>query len=328
MMRALVFNGKGDISLVHKDKPKLAGPTDALVKVDFTTICGTDLHIIIGDVPEVKPGTTVGHEGVGTIEEVGSGVNKFKAGDKVLISCISSCGTCEYCRRGMTSHCTTGGWVLGHTIDGTQAEYVRIPHADSSLYKVPQGVEPKTLVMLSDILPTGFECGVLNGNVQPGSTVAIIGSGPVGLAALLTAQLYSPAWVIMIDSDQNRLKVAADLGAQHTATPGDAVKVVKELTGDKGCDTVVEAVGIPATFEQCQELVASGGVIANVGVHGTKVDLHLEMLWSKNICESRDLLTASRPAYCQKLSRHVWWTLPLLQRSSKWLLRESCQPRS
>lgn len=284
-MKALVFEEKGKISLVEKPQPKLSNPTDALVKVDFTTICGTDLHIIIGDVPEVASGTTLGHEGVGTVQEIGSGVNKFKAGDKVLISCISSCATCEYCRRGMPSHCTTGGWTLGHTIDGTQAEYVRIPHADSSLYHVPQGVEPKTLVILSDILPTGFECGVLNGKVQPGSTVAIIGSGPVGLAAFLTAQLYSPAWVLMIDPDQNRLKVAKELGAQHTATPGDASKVVEQLTEGKGCDAVIEAVGIPATFEQCQHLVATGGVIANIGVHGTTVNLHLEMLWGKNICE-------------------------------------------
>lgn len=288
-MKALVFDGKENISLVDKDRPKLVDPTDAVLKLDFTTICGTDLHIIKGHVPEVKPGTTLGHEGLGTIEEVGAGVSKFKAGDKVLLSAISSCGTCEYCRRGMSSHCTTGGWVLGHTIDGAQAEYVRIPHADSSLHKAPQGVDPKTLVMLSDILPTGFECGVLNCKVQPGSTVAIIGSGPVGLAALLTAQLYTPSWVLMIDSDQNRLKVAKGLGA-HVAEPGDALGVVEKLTEGKGCDAVIEAVGIPATFEQCQDLVAPGGVIANVGVHGAKVDLHLETLWAKNICKPRGKL--------------------------------------
>ncbi|KAF2094628.1 theronine dehydrogenase [Rhizodiscina lignyota] len=291
-MKALVFNGKSDISIVDKPQPKLVNPTDAIVKVDYTTICGTDLHIIKGDVPETTPGTTLGHEGVGTIEEAGSGVSKFKVGDKVLLSCISSCGTCEYCRRGMSSHCTTGGWILGHTIDGTQAEYVRIPHADSSLYQVPQGVDPKTLVMLSDIFPTGFECGVLNGKVQPGSTVAIIGAGPVGLAAFLTSQLYSPSWVLMIDPDQNRLKVAQELGVQYIAEPNTAQKVVDELTDGKGCDTIIEAVGIPATFEQCQQLVAPGGVIANVGVHGSSVELHLETLWAKNVSITTRLVDA------------------------------------
>jgi len=282
-MKALVFGGIGKLALENKQLPALQKPTDAIVKLNYTTICGTDLHILNGDAPEVQPGTTLGHEGVGTIAEAGSAISNFKAGDQVLISCISSCATCEYCRKGMNSHCTTGGWVLGHTIDGTQAEYVRIPHADSSLYKVPEGIDPKSLVMLSDVFPTGFECGVLNGKVAPGSTVAIVGAGAIGLAALLTAQLYSPSWVLMIDGDHNRLKVAQQFGAQHICDPGQAADVVKKLTDGKGVDTVIEAVGVPATFEQCQDLIAPGGVIANVGVHGTKVDLHLERLWAANI---------------------------------------------
>jgi alcohol dehydrogenase len=261
-MKALVYNGPGSFGLEDKPKPTIQKPTDAIIKLDYSTICGTDLHILKGDVATCKPGTILGHEGVGTIEETGVGIANFKTGDQVLISCISSCGTCEYCRRSMYSHCTSGGWVLGNSINGTQAEYVRIPVADSSLYKVPEGVDPETLVMLSDIFPTGFECGVLNGKVEPGSTVVIIGSGPIGLAALLTAQLYSPSWVMMVDPDHNRLKVARLFGAQHISEPELALKHVQDLTDGKGADTVIEAVGIPATFEQSQDLVAPGGVIA------------------------------------------------------------------
>lgn len=261
-MKALVYNGVGSFGLEEKPKPSLQGPKDAIVKLQYTTICGTDLHILNGDNLTSKPGTTLGHEGVGIIDEIGAGISNFKKGDQVMISCISSCGTCEYCRRSMYSHCVSGGWVLGNTIDGTQAEYVRIPVADSSLYKVPESVDAKTMVMLSDIFPTGFECGVINGKVQPGSTVCIIGSGPIGLAALLTAQLYSPAWIMMIDPDHNRLKVARLFGAQHISEPELALKHVHDLTHGMGVDTVIEAVGIPATFAQCQELVAPGGVIA------------------------------------------------------------------
>jgi len=263
----------------------ILAPTDALVKILKTTICGTDLHIMKGDVPDVSPGTTIGHEGVGIIEEVGSGVTNFKKGDHVLISCITSCGKCDYCKKGMYSHCDNGGWILGHLIDGTQAEYVLIPHADNSLYHVPAGSDEEALVMLSDILPTGFECGVLNGKVQPGNTVAIVGSGPIGLAALLTAQFYSPAQIIMIDPDDNRLDIAKTFGATEIINNNkvNAADVLMLLTGGKGADTVIEAVGIPATFELCQSLVAPGGTIANIGVHGKSVELHLEKLWAHNI---------------------------------------------
>jgi len=236
-------------------------------------------------VPSCAPGRILGHEGVGIIESVGAGVTAFKPGDPVLISCITSCGRCDYCRRGMYSHCATGGWILGNAIDGTQAEFVRIPHADTSLYPIPSGADEEALVMLSDILPTGFECGVLNGKVAPGGSVAIVGAGPIGLACLLTAQFYSPAQIIMIDLDDNRLEVARRFGATdivNSATQ-DAAAVVKALTEGRGVDTSVEAVGVPATFELCQDLVAPGGVIANIGVHGVKVDLHLERLWSANV---------------------------------------------
>jgi alcohol dehydrogenase len=284
-MKALVYGGPGKKSVKDVPMPEVMEPTDAVVKVTHTTICGSDLHILKGDVPTCEPGTVLGHEGVGVIESVGAGVSSFRAGDRVLISCISSCGKCDYCRRAMYSHCTTGGWLLGHTINGTQAEYVRIPHADTSLYRIPPGQDEASLVMLSDILPTGFECGVLNGKVAPGGTVAIVGAGPVGLAALLTAQFYSPARIIVIDLDDSRLEVALRFGATDTINSGRelAAEAVRRLTDGLGVDTAIEAVGIPATFQVCQDIVAPGGVIANVGVHGSKVDLHLETLWMQNI---------------------------------------------
>jgi alcohol dehydrogenase len=284
-MKAFVYKGPGKKTLEDRPVPDVKAPTDATVKIIKTTICGTDLHILKGDVPTCTPGRVLGHEGVGIVEKTGPGVTAFHQGDHVLISCISACGKCEYCRRGMYSHCTTGGWILGNTIDGTQAEYVRIPHADTSLYPIPPGADEEALVMLSDILPTGFECGVLNGRVEPGATVAIVGAGPIGLAALLTAQFYSPAEIIMIDLDDNRLEVARRFGATQTVNSkdGKAAEKVKALTAGRGADTAIEAVGLPATFLLCEDLVAPGGIIANVGVHGTKVDLHLERLWSENI---------------------------------------------
>jgi len=297
-MKALVYLGPNKKALEQRPKPEIAAPTDAIVRVTKTTICGTDLHILKGDLPSCQPGRILGHEGVGIVDSVGPGVVAFKSGDHVLISCISACGKCVYCRKLMYSHCTTGGWILGNTIDGTQAEFVRIPYADTSLYRIPEKSDEEALVMLSDILPTGFECGVLNGKVQPGSTVAIVGAGPIGLAALLTAQFYSPAEIIMIDLDDNRLEVAQRFGATSVinSSDGKALDKVLKLTDQRGADTVIEAVGIPATFELCQKLVAPGGTIANIGVHGKKVDLHLETLWSRNITITTRLVdTVSTP---------------------------------
>lgn len=284
-MKALVYHGVGQKAWEERPNPRLQQSTDAIVRMHKTTICGTDLHILKGDVPEVEHGRILGHEGIGVIEEVGSAVTTFKAGDRVLISCISSCGKCAYCRKNMYSHCEQGGWLLGHLIDGTQAEYVRIPFADTSLYAIPDHVDEDAVVMLSDILPTGFECGVLNGQVQPGDAVVIVGAGPIGLAVLLTAQFYTPAAIIMVDVDDNRLQVARSLGATHTinSQQEDAVKQVFALTENRGADVAMEAVGIPATFALCAAVIAPGGRIANVGVHGKSVDLHLETLWSRNI---------------------------------------------
>lgn len=285
-MKALVFHGPGKYTLDNKPKPGISAPTDAVVKVLKTTICGTDLHILKGDVATVTDGRILGHEGVGVVETVGDGVANFKAGDHVLISCITSCGKCANCKKGMYSHCLNGGgWILGNLIDGTQAEYVRIPFADNSLYMIPADYDEEALVMLSDILPTGFECGVLNGKVSPGDTVAIVGAGPVGLAALMTAQFFSPGELIMIDNDQNRLDVAKKFGATKVVnnTDGKAVDAVMKLTGNKGVEVAIEAVGLPVTFDVCQQIVAAGGHIANIGVHGKPVSLDLERLWSHNI---------------------------------------------
>jgi alcohol dehydrogenase len=297
-LKALVYLGPGKKAFQDHPKPEIVAPTDAIVRITRTTICGTDLHILKGDVPSCQPGRVLGHEGVGVIETVGGAVTMFKPADRVLISCISACGKCSYCRRQMYSHCTTGGWILGNTIDGAQAQFVRIPHADTSLYPVPDGADEEALVMLSDILPTGFECGVLNGKVQPGASVAIVGAGPVGLAALLTAQLYSPAKIIVIDLDDNRLEAAMRFGAtaRVNSKDGKALEAIMKITGGVGVDTAIEAVGVPASFELCEQIVAPGGVIANIGVHGTQVALHLERLWDRNISIATRLVdTVSTP---------------------------------
>lgn len=284
-MKALVYQGPGKKSVEERPKPTIMNPTDAIIKIIKTTICGTDLHILKGDVPTCQPGRILGHEGVGVVETIGEAVTALKVGDHVLISCITSDGKCEYCRKGMYSHCIDGGWILGHQIDGTQAEYVRIPHADTSLYRLPQNIDFDAVVMLSDILPTGFECGVINGKIQPGNTVAIVGAGPIGLASLLTAQFYSPAQIIMIDPDDHRLEVAKNLGATTVINnkKTNVIKFIMEVTNNRGVDTAIEAVGIPETFELCEEIVTAGGTIANIGVHGKKAELHLERLWSHNI---------------------------------------------
>ncbi len=285
-MKALVYHGPGNITLEEKPKPTLRDATDAIVKITKTTICGTDLHIVKGDVPTVTSGRILGHEGVGIVEEVGTGVSNFKPGDHVLISCVSSCGKCGNCKKGMYSHCENGGgWVLGNTIDGTQAEYVRILFADNSLYPVPLGSDEEALVMLSDILPTGFECGVLNGQVKPSDTVAIVGAGPIGLAVLLTSQFYSPSEIIVVDVDDNRLEVAKSFGATQVInnSDGKAIKKVMAMTLNKGVDVAIEAIGIPLSFDICQSIVAAGGHIANIGVHGKPVQLNLDKLWDHNI---------------------------------------------
>ena len=285
-MKALVYHGPGQRSWDTVPNPTIQSPTDAIVKIDTATICGTDLHILKGDVPAVKPGTILGHEAVGTIVETGAAVTNFHIGDHVLVSCITACGSCRFCKEARYGQCIGGsGWIFGHLINGLQAEYARVPFADNSLYKVPSGLTDEQVLFLSDILPTSFEVGVQNGGVQPGDTVAIVGAGPIGLAAVMTAKLYSPAAIVVIDLDDGRLAKAKEFGADVTINNGreDAVKLVYKLTGGLGADVAVEAVGIPSTFELAAELIRAGGTLANVGVHGKPATLHLEKLWIKDV---------------------------------------------
>jgi alcohol dehydrogenase len=308
-MKALVYHGPGRKSWDEVPDPVLSDATDAIVRIDSTTICGTDLHILKGDVPAVTEGRILGHEGIGTVVAVGPSVRNYVAGDRVIISCISSCGVCSYCRSGNPSHCLADegasgiGWILGHLIDGTQAELVRIPFADNSLYKLPQGVADDAALLLSDILPTGFEIGVQYGRVKPGDTVAVVGAGPVGLAVIATASLYGAAQVIAIDLDENRLEVAQTVGATHAVNSGlaDWKEQVLALTDGYGVDVAVEAVGLAATFDMCTQIVRPGGSIANVGVHGRAVQLHLQDLWIKNITISMGLVNTTTLGMLLKL---------------------------
>lgn len=293
-MKAYIYEKPGVAKLVDKEKPVVTESTDAIIRMVKTTICGTDLHIIKGDTPEVPQYTTLGHEGIGIVESVGSNVNNFKVGDKVIVSCISSCGKCYYCKKGIYAHCENGGgWILGHLVDGTQAEYVKVPFADNSLYHAPTSLSDEALVMLSDILPTGYEIGVLK--VKPGSTVAIVGAGPVGLASLLTAQFYSPSKIIMIDLDDHRLATAKKFGATHTINSSHVNEVIQQIKdiNHRGVDVAIEAVGIPATFDLCQKLIGVDGTIANVGVHGLPVQFDIEKLWIKNINITTGLVSAN-----------------------------------
>ncbi|MCU0864613.1 MAG: zinc-dependent alcohol dehydrogenase family protein [Planctomycetes bacterium] len=306
-MRALVYLGRGRIGVEERPQPTVQRATDAVVRIVRSTICGTDLHILKGDVATCSSGRILGHEGTGVVESVGAAVVGFAPGDRVLISCITACGLCPACRQGMPSHCATGGWILGNTIDGTQADFVRIPHATSSLHALPADVDDEAAVMLSDILPTGFECGVANGRIAPGGTVAIVGSGPIGLATLLTAQFYTPSRIIMIDLDDHRLEVARALGATDVvnSATGDAAAAVQLLTDGRGVDTAIEAVGVPDTFRLCERIVAAGGVIANIGVHGKPVELHLETLWSHNVTITTRLVDAvSTPMLLRTVRAH------------------------
>ena len=314
-MDALVFHGPGDKKWESKPDPRLDASTDAIVRIDTTTICGTDLHIMKGDVPAVTEGRTLGHEAVGTVVATGDAVANFSEGDRVLVSCISACGHCAYCRRAMYSQCLNGGgWILGHLIDGVQAEYARVPFADNGLYKVPEGLTDEQVLQVADILPTGFEVGVLNGKVKPGDVVAVVGAGPVGLAAIMTCSLFGPSRIIALDLSERRLARAEQFGADTTIDPynEDAVERVRELTGGLGAEVAIEAVGVPATFELCTELVRPGGHVANIGVHGEPATLHLEDLWIKNITITTGLVdTSSTPMLLRLIAEGRLDPLPL-----------------
>jgi alcohol dehydrogenase len=307
-MKALVYHGPGRKAWEEVPQPVVQADTDAIVRVDCTTICGSDLHILKGDVPEVTPGRILGHEAVGTVESVGSAVTTVVPGDRVLVSCISACGRCRYCRESRYGQCLGGGgWILGHLVDGTQAEYVRVPFADTSTYRVPAGASDEEILMLADILPTAYEVGVLNGGVQPGDTVAVVGAGPIGLAAILGAQLFSPSHIIAIDLADARLESAKLFGADLMVNNGrqDAVSFVRELTDGLGADVAIEAVGVPASFELCTELVRPGGRVANIGVHGQPATLHLETLWTRDVTITTGLVdTYSTPTLLRLVAAH------------------------
>jgi len=307
-MKALVYEGPGSKSWKDVADPIIQDDGDAIVRVDATTICGTDLHILKGDVPETTPGRILGHEAVGTVIQVGPGVKSRRVGERVLVSCISACGRCRFCREGHFGQCLGGGgWILGHLIDGTQAELVRVPFADTSTYVVPDGASDEEILMLADILPTSYEVGVLNGHVQPGDTVALVGAGPIGLSAIMGAKLFSPSHIIAIDLADARLDAAKRFGADVTVNNGteDAVAIVKSLTDGLGADVAIEAVGVPQSFELCTELVRPGGHVANIGVHGEPAILHLESLWIRNLTVTTGLVdTYSTPTLLRLVASH------------------------
>ncbi|MCX5066036.1 zinc-dependent alcohol dehydrogenase family protein [Micromonospora lupini] len=305
-MKALVYHGPGVKAWEEVDRPRLAADSDAIISVDTTTICGTDLHILKGDVPAVVDGRIIGHEAVGTVTEIGSGVKKLKVGDRVLVSCVSACGACRFCRESRYGQCAGGGgWILGNEIDGTQAEFVRVPFADNSTYPVPAGVSDEELLMLADILPTGYEVGVLNGQVRPGDVVAVVGAGPIGLSAISGAKLFSPSLVVAIDQASSRLEAAKQFGADVVINNAehDPIAAVRDLTGGLGADVAIEAVGLPATFELAADLVRPVGRIANIGVHGKPVTLHLERLWNRDVTITTGLVdTSSTPTLLRLLT--------------------------
>jgi alcohol dehydrogenase len=315
-MRALVYHGPGKRSWDEVPDPQLERDTDVIVGIDAVTICGTDLHILKGDVPEVEAGRILGHEAVGTVEEVGRSVRNVMPGDRVLVSCIAGCGSCRFCREGRYGQCTQGGgWALGHTIDGVQAEYARVPYGDLSTHALPQGVSNEAAVMLADILPTSYEVGVLNGRVQPGDCVVIVGGGPIGLAAVLTAKLFSPRRIVVVDPAEPRRAAAKQLGADVVidAEPEEVAEVVASLTGGLGADVVMEAVGLPETFELCTRLVRPGGRLANIGVHGASARLHLEDLWIKDVTITTGLVdTHTTPTLLRLLADHQIHPTPLI----------------
>ncbi|KUI48406.1 alcohol dehydrogenase [Mycobacterium sp. GA-1199] len=315
-MKALVYDGPGRRSWTDAPDVAIASPTDAVVRVDTVTICGTDLHILKGDVPEVTPGRILGHEAVGTVVEVGAAVQRVAVGDRILVSCVTACGSCRYCRDAAYGQCLNGGgWILGHLIDGTQAEFVRVPYVDNSTHKVPDGVSDEEMILLADILPTSYEVGVLNGRVRPGDVVAIVGAGPIGLAAILTAKLYSPSHIVAIDMADSRLDAARKFGADAVVNNrrDDPHAVIAELTGGLGADVTMEAVGVPETFELAVRLVRAGGHVANIGVHGGPATLHLEDIWIKNLTITTGLVdTYSTPTLIGLVANHRLDTSPMV----------------
>jgi alcohol dehydrogenase len=304
-MKALVYHGPGQKSWDDVPDPRIVDATDAIIGVDATTICGTDLHILKGDLPDTAEGRILGHEAVGTVEAVGSAVTTIKPGDRVVVSCVSACGRCRYCREARYGQCLGGGgWILGYQIDGTQADFVRVPFADTSTYLIPAGLDDEAVLMLADILPTAYEVGVVNGGIRPGDTVAIVGAGPIGLSAIMGARLFSPSHIVAVDLADTRLEAAKQFGADVTVNPSrqDPAQVIAELTEGLGVDVAIEAVGVAETFEMCTRLIRPGGRVANVGVHGKPATLHLEDLWTRDVTITTGLVdTWSTPTLLKLL---------------------------
>jgi alcohol dehydrogenase len=303
-MKALVYHGPGQRGWDTVADPTIVEETDIVVRIDTSTICGSDLHILKGDVPETTAGTVLGHEAVGTVQEIGGNVSTVAVGDRVLMSCVSACGRCRYCKEARYGQCLGGGgWIFGHLIDGLQAEYARVPFADNSVYKIPDELTDEQVLFLADILPTSFEVGVLNGKISPGDIVAIVGAGPIGLAAILTASLYTPGRIVSIDLTDSRLESAKRFGADTTINNGreDAIAQVMELTDGLGADVALEAVGVPDTFELATELIRPGGRVANIGVHGKPATLHLEKLWTRDVTITTGLVDTNTIPQLMKL---------------------------
>lgn len=295
-MKAFVYHGPEKMSLDQVPKPTIIKPTDAIVKVTTSTICGTDKHIRHGGMPEVEPGRIIGHEFCGIVEEVGSSVNKFKKGDRVAVSCVTQCMDCYYCRRGMYSQCTTGSWIFGYMIDGCQADYVRVPYADSGMYIIPDSLTDEDVLFVGDILSTGY-FGAENGNIQPGDTVAVFGSGPVGMCAMATARLWGPARIVAVDIDDSRLEFAKKNGwADYALNPQkvDVVQALKDMTGGRGADVTIEANGFEPTFKGAIDGVRAGGTVSLIGVFEKPQVVEMNKLWKKNIAIKMGLVNANR----------------------------------
>jgi alcohol dehydrogenase len=281
-MRAAVFHGPGDIRIDEVPRPT-PGPGEAVIRVTLTTICGTDVHILKGEYP-VTPGTIVGHEPVGVIDELGAGVTGYEVGDRVLVGAITPCGQCHACLSGNLSQCghgsgyeAIGGWRFGNTIDGAQAEYLLVPSAQANLAKIPESLTDEQVVLLADIASTGFS-GAESGRVRIGDTVVVFAQGPIGLCASAGAKLMGAARVIGVDGDANRAAMALRMGADLVLDPAttDVVGEVKRLTGGAGADVAIEALGLQETFESALRCVRPGGTVSSLGVYSGKLQLPYE----------------------------------------------------
>jgi alcohol dehydrogenase len=276
-MKALVFYGPGQISLETMPIPR-ARPGEVVIRVTLTTICGTDLHILKGEYP-VKPGLVIGHEPVGVIHEIGEGVTGYQVGDRVLVGAITPCGQCNFCLGGNWSQCggAIGGWKFGNTIDGAQAEYLRVPYAQANLAKIPDELTDEQVVLLADIASTGISAAE-SADLQIGDTVAVFAQGPIGLCATAGAKLKGASLIIAVESDPVRIQMSRRMGADAVFdfNQHDVVEEIKHLTGGRGVDVAIEALGTQATFENALRVLRPGGTLSSLGVYSGKLSVPLE----------------------------------------------------